>query len=385
MSFPDPPTANDAESRASADPSDAAAHQQSDFEVLKHPRAFQLEEAPLDRVDRVNGSLHLGQTVKLDATPVVVAQIVEDDPRLEMMKPAEVEPPNTPAESPHVAIGIEQLPDTPETHPARLSFEAPATPPPAQLIVSPPSAPEMPAHHLGGKSIDWGERRRGCEIRRGAAAHSPGGGRAAYHRTDRDRARHHLGWRRRHGVGQRRRERHRRHHRHRDRSRCRRDAHLLDRRRRRCRQVHRRRHHRRAVVRVGARLREPHRRRRQQRLRRHRAGLRRHPDRHPGHRGHGHQRQRQCPGDHLERRRRLPPAVNVAENAHRGHHRHRDRCRCRRDADLLASSAAPTRRSSPSTPTPARCRSSRHPTPRARPTPAATTSTTSPCRSPTAP
>ena len=157
MSLPGPPTANDAESRASADPSDAAAHQQSNFEILKHPRAFLLEEAPLDRVDRVNGSLHLGQTVKLDATPIIVAQIVEDDPRLEMMKPAEVEPPNTQAESPHVAIGIESLPDTPETHPARLSFEAPATPPPAQLIVSPPRAPEMPAHHLGGESIDWGD------------------------------------------------------------------------------------------------------------------------------------------------------------------------------------------------------------------------------------
>jgi Ca2+-binding RTX toxin-like protein len=156
MSFQGPPTANDAESRASADPSDAAAHQ-SNFEVLKNPRAFLLEEAPLDRVDRVNGSLHLGQTVKLDATPIVVAQIVEDDPRLEMMKPAEVEPPNTQAESPHVAIGIEQLPDTPETRSVGRSFEAPATPPPAQLIVSPPRTPEMPAHHLGGESIDWGD------------------------------------------------------------------------------------------------------------------------------------------------------------------------------------------------------------------------------------
>ena len=156
MSFPGPPTANDAESRAFADPSDAAAHQQSDFDVLKHPRAFLLEEAPLDRVDRINGSLHLGQTVKLDATPIVVAEIVKDDPRLEMMKPAEVEPPDTRTELPHVAVGIESLLDTPETRPARLSFEAPATPPPVQLIVSPPMAPEMPAHHLGGESIDWG-------------------------------------------------------------------------------------------------------------------------------------------------------------------------------------------------------------------------------------
>ena len=48
MSFQGPPTANDAESRASADPSDAVAHQ-SNFEILKHPRAFLLEEAPLDR------------------------------------------------------------------------------------------------------------------------------------------------------------------------------------------------------------------------------------------------------------------------------------------------------------------------------------------------
>ena len=156
MSLPGPPTANDAESRASADPSDAAAHQ-SNFEVLKNPRAFLLEEAPLDRVDRINGSLHLGQTVKLDATPIVVAEIVEDDARLDMMKPADVEPPNTRAEASHVAIGIESLPDTPETRPAPLSFEAPATPPPVQLIVSPPMAPEMPAHHLGGESIDWGD------------------------------------------------------------------------------------------------------------------------------------------------------------------------------------------------------------------------------------
>ena len=37
----------------------------------------------------------------------------------------------------------------------------------------------------------------------------------------------------------------------------------------------------------------------QQCLRRHCPGLRRHPDRHPGHRRHRHQRQRQCAGDHL--------------------------------------------------------------------------------------
>ena len=33
--FPGPPTANDAERRASADLSDPATHQQSDFDVLK--------------------------------------------------------------------------------------------------------------------------------------------------------------------------------------------------------------------------------------------------------------------------------------------------------------------------------------------------------------
>jgi Ca2+-binding RTX toxin-like protein/type III secretion system FlhB-like substrate exporter len=155
MSIPGPPTANDAESRASADPSDATADQQSDFELLKRPRAFLLEETPLDRVDRVNGSLHLGQTVKLDATPIVVAEIVEDALRLEMKKPAEVEPLNTREESPHVTIGSESLPDTPETRPARLSFEPSAPPPPVPLIVSPPTAPEMPAHRLGSESIDW--------------------------------------------------------------------------------------------------------------------------------------------------------------------------------------------------------------------------------------
>ena len=56
----------------------------------------------------------------------------------------------------------------------------------------------------------------------------------------------HLQWRRRYGVGQRRREQHGRDDGHGHRPRCRIDAHLLDRRRRRCRQVHDRQQHRRA-------------------------------------------------------------------------------------------------------------------------------------------
>ena len=107
------------------------------------------------------------------------------------------------AESPHVAIGIGSVLDTPETHPARLSFEAPATPPSVPLIVSPPMAPEMPAHRLGSESIDWDS---GVAVTKSCGMLLPvlpeeEEERAAYLRTDRDRAGHHLGWRRRHGVG----------------------------------------------------------------------------------------------------------------------------------------------------------------------------------------
>ena len=183
--------------------------------------------------------------------------------------------------------------------------------------------------------------------------------------------------------GQHRRERDGGHHRHRHRSRCRLDADLFDRRRRRCRQVHRRCLDRRAVVRLGPRLREPDRCRRQQRLRRHRAGLRRHPDRHPGDCRHRHQHQRQRAGDHVERRRRQ----RVRSPSPRIRRRSRP---SRRPTPMPArrspirSPAAPMRRSSPSMHRPARCPFVSAQITRTRPMPAATTSTTSPCRSPTA-
>ena len=155
MSLQGPLTANDAERRALADQSEAVADQGSNSEILKHPRAFLLEETRLDRIDRLNGSLHLGQSVKLDATPVVIAQIVGDDPRHEMIKPADIEAPSTRVEPPHVAVRIEAPLDIiPETHPTGLTVEATASSPPAQLIVSPPTAPEMPAPHFGGEPLD---------------------------------------------------------------------------------------------------------------------------------------------------------------------------------------------------------------------------------------
>ena len=113
---------------------------------------------------------------------------------------------------------------------------------------------------------------------------------------------HHLERRRRDGCRQRRRERHRGDHGDGDRPGRRRDADLFDQRRRRRGQVHHQRQHRRAELRRGAELRGADRCRRQQRLRRHRAGFRRHADRHAGDRGHGDQPQRSAV-HHLERRR----------------------------------------------------------------------------------
>ena len=144
----------------------------------------------------------------------------------------------------------------------------------------------------------------------------------------------HLQRRRRDRRRQCRREQHRRHHRDRHRRRCRRHPDLFDQRRRRCRPVHHQCHERCPELCLGSGLRSPHRRRRQQRLRRPGPGLGWFIDRHPGHRRHRHQPQRQCPGDHLQRRRRDRRRQRRREQ-HRRHHRDRHRRRCRRHPDLF--------------------------------------------------
>ena len=98
---------------------------------------------------------------------------------------------------------------------------------------------------------------------------------------------------------------------------------VLDRRRRRRRAVLDQRDDRRAHVPCRTQLRGSHRRRREQRLRRHRAGERRHHQRYPGDRGDGDQRQRGA-GDHFERRRRDCRRVGGGER-HGGADRDLDR------------------------------------------------------------
>ncbi len=80
-------------------------------------------------------------------------------------------------------------------------------------------------------------------------------------------------------------------------------------------------------------LRGPGRCGRQQRLRRHRAGQRRHADRHASDRGRGDRDRRQRARDHQQRRRRQRQRQRGGEH-HRGHHGHRIRRRRRKHADL---------------------------------------------------
>jgi hypothetical protein len=164
MSLLGPPTTDDAESRASADQSDVAADQQSNSEILKHPRAFLLAESPLDRIDRINGSLHLGQSVQPEATLVVTAQRVEAEPAHEVIKPADIEVPDTrpPQEDlPRGAVDIEpQISEIqpalslPARHTAELPVEATASSPPAQPIVSPHAAPPIVALDARSGALD---------------------------------------------------------------------------------------------------------------------------------------------------------------------------------------------------------------------------------------
>src|SRR4051794_11591038 len=107
MSLQGPLSASDADNRASADLSDAVVDQVANSDILKRPRTFLLEESRLDGADSLNGSLHLGQSVKSDATPVGSAQIVEAEIRQELIKPADIEAADTPAESSRGAVAPE--------------------------------------------------------------------------------------------------------------------------------------------------------------------------------------------------------------------------------------------------------------------------------------